>query len=196
MPISVPRAMRPRLAPMWRINVPSSVASIPAFTTGSIAGKTRGLTSNARTTASQMTSKASNGTTNAAAPATLPGLLIGAIVYVPVSASVDGTPPVRGAKVARTRGHPMTTQAQHLDELLSTLRREMNALDVGDQDARQRLDRLILDIETRVRNPDAVAKDGGLGGQLKASVLKFEVSHPRLAGVINDVVDKLSAMGI
>jgi len=75
----------------------------------------------------------------------------------------------------------MTTQAQHLDELLSTLRREMNALDVGDQDARQRLDRLILDIETRVR---------------KASVLKFEVSHPRLAGVINDVVDKLSAMGI
>jgi len=90
----------------------------------------------------------------------------------------------------------MTPQAQHLDELLSTLRREMNALDVGDQDARQRLDRLILDIETRVRNPDAVAKDEGLGGQLKPSVLTFEASHPRLAGVINDVVDKLSAMGI
>jgi hypothetical protein len=33
-------------------------------------------------------------------------------------------------------------------------------------------------------------------GQLKASILKFEASHPRLAGVINDVVDKLSAMGI
>jgi len=88
------------------------------------------------------------------------------------------------------------TDAKHLDELLSTLRREMNALDVGDQDVRQRLDRLILDIETRVKNPNSVAADEGLGGQLKASILKFEVSHPRLAGVINDVVDKLSAMGI
>ena len=88
------------------------------------------------------------------------------------------------------------TDAQHLDELLSTLRREMNALDVGDQDVRQRLDRLILDIETRVKNPNSVAANEGLGGQLKASILKFEVSHPRLAGVINDVVDKLSAMGI
>ena len=88
------------------------------------------------------------------------------------------------------------TDAQHLDELLSTLRREMNALDVGDQDVRQRLDRLILDIETRVKNPNSVAADEGLGGQLRASILKFEVSHPRLAGVINDVVDKLSAMGI
>jgi hypothetical protein len=88
------------------------------------------------------------------------------------------------------------TDAQHLDELLSTLRREMNALDVGDQDVRQRLDRLILDIETRVKNPDGVTANEGLGGQLKASILKFEASHPRLAGVINDVVDKLSAMGI
>ena len=87
------------------------------------------------------------------------------------------------------------TDTPHLDELLNTLRREMNALDVGDQDARQRLDRLILDIEARVKNPDGVAADEELGG-LKASILKFEVSHPRLAGVINDVVDKLSAMGI
>ena len=88
------------------------------------------------------------------------------------------------------------TDAQHLDELLNSLRREMDALDVGDEDVRQRLDRLILDIETRVKNPHGVAADEGLGGQLKASILKFEASHPRLAGVINDVVDKLSAMGI
>ena len=88
------------------------------------------------------------------------------------------------------------TDAQHLDELLSTLRREMNALDVGDQDVRQRLDGLIRDIETRLKNPDRVAAEEGLGGHLKASILKFEVTHPRLAGVINDVVDKLSAMGI
>jgi Domain of unknown function (DUF4404) len=88
------------------------------------------------------------------------------------------------------------TDAQHLDDLLSTLRREMNALDVADRDARERVDRLIRDIETRVKDPDRVDADEGLGGRLKASVVKFEVSHPRLAGVINDIVDKLSAMGI
>lgn len=86
--------------------------------------------------------------------------------------------------------------AKPIDELLATLRREMDALDAGDHDARQRLDRLIVDIETRVKNADGVAADAGLGGQLKASILKFEVSHPRLASVVNDVVDKLSAMGI
>jgi hypothetical protein len=88
------------------------------------------------------------------------------------------------------------TGPKHLDELLSTLRREMNALDIGDQDARQRLDKLILDIETRIKDPKGATVDAGLSGQLKASILKFEASHPRLAGVINDVVDKLSAMGI
>lgn len=88
------------------------------------------------------------------------------------------------------------TGTTHLDDLLSTLRREMSALDIGDEDARQRLDKLILDIEARSKDPSGAAADEGLSGQLKASILKFEVSHPRLAGVVNDVVDKLSAMGI
>jgi len=88
------------------------------------------------------------------------------------------------------------TDARHLDELLAALRREMNALDVGDEATRERLDRLIVDIEGRAQNPQVVAGGEGLGGQLKASILKFEASHPRLAAVVNDVVDKLSAMGI
>ena len=62
--------------------------------------------------------------------------------------------------------------------------------------ASPRLDRLIAEIEARVGNPDRVGTDRGLAAQLKASIVKFEASHPRLAGVANDVVDKLSAMGI
>jgi hypothetical protein len=88
------------------------------------------------------------------------------------------------------------TRARHLDDLLSTLRAEMTALDIGDEDARQRLDALILDIETRIKDPNATVADEGLTGQLKASMLKFEASHPRLAGVMNDFLEKLSAMGI
>ena len=88
------------------------------------------------------------------------------------------------------------TDTRNAEELLSTLRREMNALDIGDEDARHRLDALIVDIETRIKDPGSAAVDEGLIGHVKASMLKFEASHPRLAGVINDVVDKLSAMGI
>ena len=88
------------------------------------------------------------------------------------------------------------TGTKNVDELLSTLRREMNALDIGDEDARRRLDALIVDIEARVKDPAGAAVDDGLIGHVKASMLKFEASHPRLAGVINDAIDKLSAMGI
>jgi hypothetical protein len=88
------------------------------------------------------------------------------------------------------------TSAKHLDDSLSTLRSELQALDIGDVEARSRLDRLILDIETRMKGPDGTAADEDLAGGLKASILNFEVSHPRLAVLMNDVLEKLSAMGI
>ena len=86
--------------------------------------------------------------------------------------------------------------ARNLDELLKTLRSEIDALDIGDDDARRRLDALVLDIESRSGQPGATGADEKLTGQLKASILKFEASHPRLAALMNDVVEKLSAMGI
>jgi hypothetical protein len=88
------------------------------------------------------------------------------------------------------------TRANHLDELLSTLRSELRALDLGDEEARRRLDRLVVDIGTQIENPDRAVADGRVARQLKASILSFEVSHPRLAVVMNDVLEKLSAMGI
>ena len=88
------------------------------------------------------------------------------------------------------------TSDRHIDDLLSTLRAEMNALDIGDEDARQRLAALILDIETHVKDPKGATPRAGVTGQLEASILKFEASHPRIAGVMNDVLEKLSAMGI
>jgi Domain of unknown function (DUF4404) len=88
------------------------------------------------------------------------------------------------------------TSAKHLDESLSALRSEIHALDISDEEARRRLDRIILDIGTRIKNPNGAVTDERLTGQLKAATLKFEVSHPRLAVLMNDVLEKLSAMGI
>jgi hypothetical protein len=79
---------------------------------------------------------------------------------------------------------------------LSALRSEIRDLSIGDEDARRRLDSLVLDIETRISRPGGGVADETLSGRLKAAILSFEASHPRMAGVMNDVLDKLSAMGI
>jgi len=82
-----------------------------------------------------------------------------------------------------------------LEESLNRLRSEIGALDIGDDEARARLERLIGEIEQTLENPDDAAA-GSLGDQLKTSVLSFEASHPRLAAVMNEVVEKLGQMGI
>jgi hypothetical protein len=86
--------------------------------------------------------------------------------------------------------------SKHLDQSLSTLRSEIQALDIGDEEARRRLDRLVVEIEASIKNPNGAVADDRLTGGLKAAILNFEVSHPRLAVVMNDVLEKLSAMGI
>jgi hypothetical protein len=82
-----------------------------------------------------------------------------------------------------------------LEDSLNNLRSEIKALDIGDDEARRRLEQLIREIEQTLAHP-ADAAGGSLGDQLKTSVLSFEVSHPRLAVVMNEVVEKLSQMGI
>ena len=82
-----------------------------------------------------------------------------------------------------------------LEDSLNHLRSEIKALDIGDDEARRRLEQLIREIEQTLAHPDDAAA-GTLGDQLKTSVLSFEVSHPRLAVVMNEVVEKLSQMGI
>lgn len=88
------------------------------------------------------------------------------------------------------------TRARHLDESLSILRAEIRALDIGDEEARRRLDSLVADIAATVEGPDPGVADENLASRLEASMLSFEASHPRLARLMNDVLEKLSAMGI
>ena len=88
------------------------------------------------------------------------------------------------------------TNARHLDDALSTLRSEIRALDIGDEEARQRLDRLVLDIGASIERPGSAVANEPLADRLKSSILSFEVSHPRIAVLMNDVLEKLSTMGV
>ena len=84
-----------------------------------------------------------------------------------------------------------------LEESLHRLRAEIRSLDIDDEATRRRLERLVGEIEQTLADPSDRKSDAdSLGDQLKASVLGFEASHPRLAGVMNEVVEKLGHMGI
>lgn len=86
--------------------------------------------------------------------------------------------------------------ARHLDDALSTLRSEIQALDIGDEEARRRLDSLVVDIGASIERPSGAVSDETLADRLKSSILSFEASHPRLAVLMNDVLEKLSTMGV
>ena len=107
------------------------------------------------------------------------------------------TAPGRLASAADSGGdNAGMTDAKRLDESLDQLRSEIEALDSHDEQARQRLGRLLHDIEQVRQSPKRSGVDHTLGEQLRTSMLNFEVSHPRLAAVINDVMEKLGTMGI
>ena len=93
------------------------------------------------------------------------------------------------------------SDARGLQESLLRLRAEIDALGVGDEEARARLRRVVEDIErtleTQGGGASGLAGGGsGLVTQLKTSVLRFEASHPRIAGLMNEVVEQLGNMGI
>ena len=88
------------------------------------------------------------------------------------------------------------TDTKHLEGALRRLRAEIDALPIDDDEARDRLEALIRDIETTLDDPKTLGADRSLGERLKASIVSFEVSHPRLATLMNDVMEKLGNIGI
>jgi hypothetical protein len=88
------------------------------------------------------------------------------------------------------------TDASRLEASLRTLRAEIATLEIGDDDARRRLASLIGELESAVADPARSGERKTLGEQLRSSILRVEAAHPRLAGVLNEVVESLGNMGI
>jgi len=87
-------------------------------------------------------------------------------------------------------------KATPLTEALDRLRVEIAALDTVDQASRQKLATLVEDLEKKVTSPEDSELHESLTHQLKDSVLHFEVSHPTLTAIMNDIMIRLSNMGI
>ncbi|HID49437.1 MAG TPA: DUF4404 family protein [Chromatiales bacterium] len=87
-------------------------------------------------------------------------------------------------------------KTKEISQTLEQLRRQIAALDTGDVVTRQRLESLILELEKKLASPEDAQVHKDLATRLDEAVLQFEVSHPRLAAIVNDLIIKLESMGV
>ena len=82
------------------------------------------------------------------------------------------------------------------EQLVARLRAEIESSGHGEAD-RATLERLAAEAERRMAGA-GVADDNheGLVEELRESVLRFEVTHPKLASAIGQVADALSGIGL
>ena len=85
---------------------------------------------------------------------------------------------------------------KQLREDLEKLRQEVNELTENDFSAREKLNALIGDIETRLETSGEETDDESLFDQIKEAISHFETEHPRATGILNDIMVTLSNMGI
>ena len=78
-----------------------------------------------------------------------------------------------------------------MEDLLAHLREAIDAAEDG-ADNKEELARLSREVERRLSEED----DEGVVDDLKEEVTKFQVTHPKLASIINRTADALSAMGL
>ena len=83
-----------------------------------------------------------------------------------------------------------------LTQALEKLRLEIGALDTADEESRHKLEQLVQDLEQKLENPEDTELHEDLADRLRDSMLEFEVSYPRLTSIMNDIMMKLSNMGI
>ena len=82
--------------------------------------------------------------------------------------------------------------------LLQSLRIDVASARFADPQARERLSAMLAEIEKQLMDTGAGAgiPPEGLVDGLRTAVDQFEVEHPRFAGLLNQLVNALSAMGI
>ncbi len=83
-----------------------------------------------------------------------------------------------------------------LEQSLDALRKELAALEPGSEDVRRRLGALIDDIAKEIEALDESEEHDSLLEQLRHQVESFEVEHPRVTNILNDIMVTLSNLGI
>ncbi len=83
-----------------------------------------------------------------------------------------------------------------LHESLEQLRVQIGKLDADDEAIQRRMRRLVGDLERQLDDEDEFDDEPQLLDGLRRNIERFEVEHPRLTGVLNQIMVELSNMGI
>jgi len=84
---------------------------------------------------------------------------------------------------------------EKLNETLESLRSEIENLRTNDNASKVKLEKIVDDLEQKIQNPDDIDHNR-LISDVKDSVTHFEVSHPTVTAILNDIMMALSNMGI
>lgn len=84
---------------------------------------------------------------------------------------------------------------EKLENELVRLREEVNRLTEDDVESREKLNRLISEIEKKL-DREREDDDQGLLDSAREALKHFEAEHPRATAILNDIMVTLSNMGI
>lgn len=85
---------------------------------------------------------------------------------------------------------------KNIDQALTELRTHIDQLAASNAATRQKLQNLLSDLEANFHSLEGSEHHVHLIRDLKETISEFEVEHPRLTGILNDIMVALSNLGI
>jgi len=85
---------------------------------------------------------------------------------------------------------------KEITQALTELRTQIDQLATSDPATRERLEGLLADLERKVSSLEGGEHHLHLIEDIKETISEFEVEHPRLTGILNDIMVALSNLGI
>ena len=83
-----------------------------------------------------------------------------------------------------------------LQQALAKLRDELDALGPEHANTRERLEKLVFEVESELAALDAEADHQSVVESMRTRLEQFEVEHPRITNILNDIMVTLSNLGI
>ena len=94
------------------------------------------------------------------------------------------------------------SKRRKLQQLLADLQQELSQAEADSRETADALEKLKKDVNQAMRELSQAEERGSafdhlpLGGPLKEALTRFETTHPRLTGVINNILNVLAGSGV
>ncbi len=90
----------------------------------------------------------------------------------------------------------LTMAEKSLHESVQGLRSEMNRIGEGKDKKKEQIRELITDLENHMQNPHDQQHSQKIVDSLPGLISEFEMEHPRLTTILNDILVILSNAGL